>query len=82
MITKGFTDKNSNIETPNDIRTTEKPLNNEKKHSSLETRQKKVDINVLKSRVQEIQNKENKKNIIILVSFIFAIGTLAIYLSA
>ena len=82
MISKGFTDNNTNIETPNDIGIPEKPLKNEKKNNSSKTQQKKVDINVLKSRVQEIQNKENKKNIIILVSFISVIGTLIFYLSA
>ena len=82
MSIKGFTENNTNIETPNDIGVTEKPLKNGTKNNSPETRQKKVDINVLKSRVQEIQNKENKKNIIILVSFIFVIGTLIFYLSA
>ena len=82
MENKGFADNSSNIETPNDISIPEKPLKNGKKNNSPVTQQKKVDINVLKSRVQEIQNKENKKNIIILVSFIFVIGTLIIYLSA
>ena len=43
---------------------------------------KKVDINVLKARVQDIQNKENKKNITILISFLIAIAILVFYLSA
>ena len=44
MITKGFADNNTNIETPNDMGIPEKPLKNGTKNNSRETRQKKVDI--------------------------------------
>ena len=42
---------------------------------------KKVDINVLKARVQETQNRQNKKNVTIFVSLLTALGALGIYLS-
>ena len=75
MIIKGFADTNTNIETPKDISVTEKPLNPEKIISS------RVDINVLKSKLQEKESKEFKKNIIILSSLVLLLGILGIYLS-
>ena len=60
MTTKGFTDNNTNIETPNDVGVSEKPLKNDK------VIQNRVDINVLKSKLQETESKELKKNIYIL----------------
>ena len=56
MTSKGFTENTKNIETPNDINVTEKPLNSNKISSG------RVDINVLLNRVkshkkQEIKNK-------------------------
>ena len=41
----------------------------------------KVDINVLKARAQEAQNKENSKNISIFVCFILILGAIGVYLS-
>ena len=75
MTTKGFTETNTNIETPNDIGVTEKPL---KKQQITPNR---VDINVLKSKLQETETKELKKNILILSSLIIGLGVLGIYLS-
>ena len=74
MINKGFTD-NSSIETPNDINTTEKPL------KSKVSRKSRVDINILKSKLQETESKEFKKNVYILSTLILALGALGIYLS-
>ena len=74
MINKGFTD-NSSIETPNDINMTEKPL------KSKISRKNRVDINVLKSKLQETESKELKKNIYVLSTLILALGALGIYLS-
>ncbi len=68
--------KNLGVETPNNTNETNKPLNLKKK------RYQKVDINVLKARVQAVQDKENKRNITIFVSFILAVGVLVFYLSA
>ena len=45
MDTKGFTENTKNIETPNDIDVTEKPLNSNKICSG------RVDINILKSKL-------------------------------
>ena len=61
-MSKGFTDNQASIETPNDIGVAEKPLNNE-------TVSKRVDINVLKSKLQETESREFKKNISILSIF-------------
>ena len=75
MSEKGFESEITLEKTPNFGVTEEKPLKILKKQS------KKVDINVLKARAQEIQNKENRKNIFIFVFFLSALGTLGIYLS-
>ena len=75
MNTKGFTDNQANIETPNDVSVAEKPLKN-----SL-NRPQRVDINVLKSKLQENEDKEFKKNVFVLSSLVVALGILGIYLS-
>ena len=73
-MSKGFADNQASIETPNDIGVAEKPLNNE-------TVSKRVDINVLKSKLQETESREFKKNISILSILILALGIIGIYLS-
>ena len=75
MTSKGFADTNTNIETPNDIDVTEKPL------KSKPITPNRVDINVLKSKLQETESKEFKKNVFILSSLILALGVLGIYFS-
>ena len=75
MNTKGFTDTNNNIETPNDVVVTEKPLKSDS------VKPNRVDINVLKSKLQETESKEFKKNLYILSSLILGLGILGIYLS-
>tara|TARA_B100001059_G_scaffold16104_1_gene13170 strand:+ start:191 stop:421 length:231 start_codon:yes stop_codon:yes gene_type:complete len=75
MTTKGFADTNTNIETPNDVSVTEKPLKSEKITSN------RVDINVLKSKLQETESREFKKNLYILSTLIIGLGILGIYLS-
>ena len=75
MNNKGFTDNQINIETPNDVLVTEKPLKTEQKRSN------RVDINVLKSKLQETESKEFKKNVFVLSSLVLALGVLGIYLS-
>ena len=74
MDTKGFTDNQNNIETPNDIGVAEKPLSNQ-------TVSGRVDINVLKSKLQESESKEFKKNITILSALILVLSVLGVYLS-
>ena len=75
MSNKGFADNQTSIETPNDIGVTEKPLKSEIITPN------RVDINVLKSKLQETESKEFKKNVYILSSLILALGVLGIYLS-
>ena len=75
MTSKGFADNNSNIETPNDIGVTEKPLKPKKIIPN------RVDINVLKSKLQETESKEFRKNLYVLSTRILGLGVLGIYLS-
>ena len=75
MTIKGFTDTNTNIETPNDVGGTEKPLKTKRITSN------RVDINVLKSKLQETESKELKKNIYVLSTLVLALGILGVYLS-
>ena len=75
MENKGFTDNHANIETPSDVGITEKPLKTNLKASN------RVDINVLKSKLQEMESKENKKNIFIFTSLILALAIIGIYFS-
>ena len=76
MNNKGFTDINLGIDTPNDADLTEKPL------KTSEDTFKRVDINILKSKLKENQKKENKKNVTIFVVFLTVVSSLGIYLSA
>ena len=59
MYKKGFEADVSLNETPNFKDPVDKPFKSENNNS------RKVDINVLKARAQEIQDKENRKNIFI-----------------
>ena len=74
MSDKGFADNQTSIETPNDIGVAEKPLSNQ-------TTSGRVDINVLKSKLQESESKEFKKNMTILSVLILALAIIGIYLS-
>ena len=75
MSDKGFADNQTSIETPNDIGVSEKPLKQNKISSN------RVDINVLKSKLQKSESKEFKKNLFILSSLIIALSILGIYFS-
>ena len=72
MNKKGFVEMYTNIETPNDVDAAKKPLKSLKKR---------VDINILKSKLEEIEAKELKKNIFILSLLIIGVGSFGIYLS-
>ena len=72
MNNKGFAETHADIETPNDVDVAEKPL---------KTSKKRVDINILKSKLEEIEAKELKKNIFILSLMIIGVGAFGIYLS-
>ena len=73
MENKGFTDTNANIETPNDVTVTEKPL----KERLIKTNR--VDINVLKSKLREKENIAFKKNLLVLISCLAFIAVAGVY---
>ena len=75
MTSKGFADNTNNIETPNDINVTEKPLNPNKISSG------RVDINVLKSKLEAEQSKELRKNIFIFSFCVLLLGSIGVFLS-
>ena len=75
MENKGFADNQSSIETPNDAGVTEKPLKPNQIKSG------RVDINVLKSKLQESEDKVFKKNLYILSTLVLGLGILGVYLS-
>ena len=75
MNNKGFAENQINVETPNDVVVAEKPL------KFKQIRPRRVDINVLKSKIQETESKEFKKNLIILSTLVLGLGVLGIYLS-
>ena len=76
MIEKGFEDKKSFLETPVLENNAEKPLK-----SKENLIKKRVDINILKSKLQESEAKEFRKNLVIFLSFIVGLGSIGIYLS-
>ena len=75
MTSKGFAGNKENIETPNDIDVSEKPLNPNKITSG------RVDINVLKSKLEAQQDKEFKKNFFIFSLCVLLLGSIGIFLS-
>ncbi len=75
MKSKGFTDNTENIETPSDINVSEKPLNTKQISSG------RVDINVLKSKLEAEQGKELRKNIFIFSFCVVLLGSIGIFLS-
>ena len=75
MNDKGFESEITLDEIPHFGETEEKPLKTSKKQS------KKVDINILRARAQEIENKESRKNISVFIFFLLMLGVLGIYLS-
>ena len=75
MKNKGFTDFKTEIETPKNFGQSEKPLKSKRIQSN------RVDINILKSKLQETENKEFKKNLFILTALFIVLGILGINLS-
>ena len=73
MNTKGFAENEINVETPNDIDNSNKPL------KSNQTATNRVDINVLKSKLREKENVAFKKNLTVLISCIVLIAIAGIY---
>ena len=74
MIEKGFEADLSFDKTLEAKGNADKPLKYRKN-------QNKVDINVLKARAQQLQDKENKKNVITFIFFLVLLGSVGIYLS-
>tara|TARA_B100000683_G_scaffold151672_1_gene146781 strand:+ start:291 stop:527 length:237 start_codon:yes stop_codon:yes gene_type:complete len=75
MTSKGFTENTDSIETPNDIDVSIKPLNPSKISSG------RVDINVLKSKLEAQQGKEFRKNLFIFSFCVLLLGSIGIFLS-
>ena len=77
MINKGLDAEINTNEAPNLNVTEDKPLisKNNVNQSG------KVDINVLKARVQAVQYKENKKNIAVVIFFSIILGAIGVYFS-
>tara|TARA_B100001121_G_C18259551_1_gene421017 strand:+ start:106 stop:336 length:231 start_codon:yes stop_codon:yes gene_type:complete len=75
MNKEGFKDNNTVAETPNSNDVSVKPLKTKL------TTPNRVDINVLKSKLQESESREFKKNVYILSSLVLGLGILGIYLS-
>ena len=75
MENKGFEVDQSMLETPDTFIVSEKPL------KTNESRPPRVDINVLKSKLQKNEEKQFKKNLAVFISFVAGLGALGIYLS-
>ena len=75
MTYRGFTNLSNEIENSNDFSDAEKPI--KIRRSSLN----RVDINILKSKLQKAESKEFKKNIIIFIVLFTILGILGISFS-
>lgn len=75
MSIKSFSKKSDKDETPNDIIYSKKPLISEKSKS------KRVDINILKLKLEAQENREFKKNLSIFSLCALLLGALGVYLS-
>ena len=75
MNFKGFRNKSSNDDTPNDVDVSEKPINSKKISSG------RVDINILRSKLEAQQGKELRKNIFIFSFCVLLLSSIGIFLS-
>ena len=75
MNIKDITKNNNNIETSTNTVDSKKPLIPGKNKSN------RVDINILKSKLEEQQSREFKKNLAIFSFCVFLLATIGIYLS-
>ena len=75
MNTKGLTKNTGNVETLNDNNVSENLLNPKKNGSG------RVDINVLRSKLEAQQDRELRKNIFIFLFCIILLGSIGIFLS-
>jgi len=75
MEFKGFTDSSNDIDTPNNADVSEKHLKPKKNSSG------RVDINVLRSKLEAQQGKELRKNIFIFSFCVLLLSSIGIFLS-
>ena len=75
MQIKGNTEMVKSIDNSDDMNRTEKPLKDEKIEIS------RVDINILKSKLKESEDKEFKKNILFLSILVLGLASMGIYFS-
>ena len=75
MDLKGYTDSSDNIDTPNNVDVSEEHLNPKKISSG------RVDINVLKSKLEAQQGKELRRNIFIFSFCALLLISIGIFLS-
>ena len=75
MENKGVEDINTNLEDKS------ADSNDQNSMKSAQSTPHRVDINVLKSKLQENESREFKKNLFILSTLLIALGALGIYLS-
>ena len=75
MDYKELADKSDNIDNSNDVDISERPLNSKKISSG------RVDINVLRSKLEAQQDKELRKNIFIFSFCVLLLGSIGIFLS-
>ena len=75
MTDRGLTNLSNEIENSNDFSDAEKPI--KIRRSSLN----RVDINILKSKLQKAESKEFKKNLIIFIVLFTILGILGISFS-
>ena len=75
MSTKSFLEKNDNIEAPLDTKDSEKPSISKKNKSN------RVDITILRSKLEEKESREFKKNLSIFSLCALLLAALGIYFS-
>ena len=75
MTSNDFIKDTDNIKVSKDVNVSEKPLNSNKISSG------RVDINILKSKLDAEQSKEFRKNIFIFLFCVFLLGIIGVYLS-
>tara|TARA_B100000989_G_scaffold259653_1_gene209919 strand:+ start:857 stop:1087 length:231 start_codon:yes stop_codon:yes gene_type:complete len=75
MNFKGLLNNNTNEKNPDNRNISEKLSNSKQIKSG------RVDINVLRSKLEDQQNKEFRKNLIIFIFCVFFMGAIGIYLS-
>ena len=75
MNIKSLSENRTNIDTPNDINKSEKPLSTEQTISN------RVDINVLKAKLEAKESKEFRKNVYVLSFLVLTLSIIGIYFS-